>query len=239
MTDRIRVLYVLSAFAFAVGEQPNQSAPVMVMLGADWCEVCQQNKPALAATRKQYLHVRYVDIDTKQGKDLVEQLNVATVPTTVVMRTGPNGQLLVLGRRVGKLTAQEMAALAKRHGMKRRPPKARSSDHVRDLGSSVPGDSGIYLPTSFSLLRPGAPGTAGRASNRVGCPSDRLSTPVRGRVRNGVFVVESGVQYLRPAGFSDRGRCCTTVDRTRNGTKGRGLGCLDQLHATEGTPVAD
>jgi thioredoxin 1 len=73
------------------------SGPVVMELGASWCDWCQKEKPVLRSLAGQYPNVAFVDVDIDQSKPMKDAFYVSSVPQLeVIARKNPDGGYLYI-----------------------------------------------------------------------------------------------------------------------------------------------
>lgn len=57
----------------------------IILLGANWCPITQATKKLFEELKKEFMFdYEYIDIDTEEGKKLVDKFSVTDVPKTIV-----------------------------------------------------------------------------------------------------------------------------------------------------------
>ena len=74
------------------------SRPVLLELGASWCEWCQKEKPVLQGLAGQYGSMAFLYADVDQCKSLTDYFYVSSVPQLeIVVRKNADGSYLYIG----------------------------------------------------------------------------------------------------------------------------------------------
>lgn len=75
----------------------NSKTPVLVDLFAAWCEPCRLTEPILEELSGQHIgKIEFVKIDVDKNIATAQQLNVMSIPTTILFKDGKE-----VGRQVG------------------------------------------------------------------------------------------------------------------------------------------
>jgi thioredoxin 1 len=73
------------------------SGPVVVELGAAWCDWCQKEKPVMRSLAGQYPNVAFMDVDIDQSKALKDAFYVSSVPQLeVIVKKNADGSYLYI-----------------------------------------------------------------------------------------------------------------------------------------------
>jgi thiol-disulfide isomerase/thioredoxin len=71
------------------------SGPVVLELGASWCDWCQKEKPVMRSLAGQYPNVAFLDVDIDQSKAMKDAFYVSSVPQlAVIVKKNPDGSYL-------------------------------------------------------------------------------------------------------------------------------------------------
>jgi thioredoxin 1 len=74
------------------------SRPVLMELGASWCDWCQKEKPVLRGLAGQYPNVAFLDVDVDQSKSMADAFYVSSVPQLeIIVKKNPDGSYLYIG----------------------------------------------------------------------------------------------------------------------------------------------
>jgi thioredoxin 1 len=73
------------------------SGPIVMELGASWCDWCQKEKPVMRSLAGQYPNVAFLDVDIDQSGALKDAFYVSAVPQLeVIVRKNPDGSYLYI-----------------------------------------------------------------------------------------------------------------------------------------------
>jgi thiol-disulfide isomerase/thioredoxin len=73
------------------------SRPVVLELGATWCDWCQKEKPVMRSLAGQYPNVAFLDADIDQSKALKDAFYVSSVPQLeVIVKKNADGSYLYI-----------------------------------------------------------------------------------------------------------------------------------------------
>jgi thiol-disulfide isomerase/thioredoxin len=74
------------------------SGPVMMGLGASWCDWCQKEKPVMRSLAGQYPGVAFLDVDIDQSKAMKDAFYVSSAPQLeVIVKKNADGSYLYIG----------------------------------------------------------------------------------------------------------------------------------------------
>ncbi len=74
------------------------SRPVLLELGASWCDWCQKEKPVLRGLAGQYGNMAFLYADVDQCKSLTSYFYVSSVPQLeIIVRKNADGSYLYIG----------------------------------------------------------------------------------------------------------------------------------------------
>jgi thioredoxin 1 len=74
------------------------SGPVVLELGAAWCDWCQKEKPVMRSLAGQYPGVAFLDADVDQNRALKDAFYVSSVPQlAVIVKKNADGSYLYIG----------------------------------------------------------------------------------------------------------------------------------------------
>jgi thiol-disulfide isomerase/thioredoxin len=74
------------------------SGPVVLELGAAWCDWCQKQKPVLQGLAGEYGSVAFVYADVDRSGSLKDAFRVSSIPQLeVIARKNPDGSYLYIG----------------------------------------------------------------------------------------------------------------------------------------------
>jgi thioredoxin 1 len=63
--------------------------PIIIDFWADWCIPCKMTKPILEKLGKEYSgKVEFMPINADDSREVLEQFNVASIPTVITLRNG-------------------------------------------------------------------------------------------------------------------------------------------------------
>jgi thioredoxin 1 len=73
------------------------AGPVVLELGATWCDWCQKEKPVMRSLAGQYPNVAFLDVDIDQSKAMKDAFYVSSVPQLeVIVKKNPDGSYLYI-----------------------------------------------------------------------------------------------------------------------------------------------
>ncbi len=84
------------------------SGPVVLELGASWCNACQQEKSVLLSLSSQYPGVAFMDVDADVNKQMQNLFNVGSIPQIeVIVKKNPDGSYLYIAPNGASTTNME------------------------------------------------------------------------------------------------------------------------------------
>jgi thioredoxin 1 len=73
------------------------SGPVVMELGASWCDWCQKQKPVLSSLAGEYPGVAFLYVDVDQSKSLKDAFYVSSIPQLeIIVKKNPDGSYLYI-----------------------------------------------------------------------------------------------------------------------------------------------
>lgn len=73
------------------------AGPVVLELGAAWCDWCQKEKPVMRSLAGQYPGVAFLDVDIDQSKAMKDAFYVSSVPQlAVIVKKNTDGSYLYI-----------------------------------------------------------------------------------------------------------------------------------------------